>query len=408
MNSFTSNSKQQGAKPMTSQKLYAKAMISIGLCMVTALVVIHLILESMGAKEQGVFGRVAQSRAALSIIVKEPDDLVMFFGSSMTRAAFSPRQFDASLAESGRNIMSFNYGFGGLNPYFQDFLSRRIVENFEDNDRRLKLTMIEFNPFQTTTTRWNNANALLDAYSSFLMSDSELLDMALQDITRGVRLFNIKYLRDDISAEMFTTYWGRELFPSDVRQTFRDDEETHVERNRLRKLLSIQFEKEYPNYVDAQWSYEWRGGGTIPQERSADTLGLFYAYYDVSQTDAFMKNDRLGRIRSADIEELHFEPLLVEHFINIVKNFQRVSDNLEVIMLPKNSKWIKTTSEAEKRLAEVVKQIEQATGITMTNHQYLPEITSNMYSDTTHLSRYRGGVAYTDYLVEQYACVFDK
>jgi len=393
---------------MTSQKLYAKTVVSIGLCMVTALVIIHLILNSMGAKEQGVFGRVAQSRAALSKIVKEPDDLVMFFGSSMTRAGFSPRQFDANLAESGINTMSFNYGFGGLNPYFQDFLSRRIVENLEDNGRRLKLTMIEFNPFQTTTTRWDRANTVLDAYSSFLMSDSELLDMALQDITQGVRLFNIKYLRNDISAEMFTTYWGRELFPSNVRRTFRNDKETRAERNRLRKLLSEQFDKEYPNYVDAQWSYEWRGGGTIPHERPAETLALFDAYYDVSQTDASMKNDRLGRIRSADIEELHFEPLLVEHFINIVKNFQRVSDNLEVIMLPKNSKWINTTPEAEKRLAEAVKQIEQATGITMTNHQNLPEITSNMYSDTTHLSRYRGGVAYTDYLLEQYVGVFDR
>jgi hypothetical protein len=408
MNLSTSNSKSQGAKSMTSQKLYAKTVVSIGLCMVTALVIIHLILNSMGAKEQGVFGRVAQSRAALSKIVKEPDDLVMFFGSSMTRAGFSPRQFDANLAESGINTMSFNYGFGGLNPYFQDFLSRRIVENLEDNGRRLKLTMIEFNPFQTTTTRWGRANTVLDAYSSFLMSDSELLDMALQDITQGVRLFNIKYLRNDISAEMFTTYWGRELFPSNVRRTFRDDKETRAERNRLRKLLSEQFDKEYPNYVDAQWSYEWRGGGTIPHERPAETLALFDAYYDVSQTDASMKNDRLGRIRSADIEELHFEPLLVEHFINIVKNFQRVSDNLEVIMLPKNSKWINTTPEAEKRLAEAVKQIEQATGITMTNHQNLPEITSNMYSDTTHLSRYRGGVAYTDYLLEQYVGVFDR
>lgn len=410
MNSSISNSNFESPRttPMTSQKLYAKALLTIGLCMVSALLIIHLILDSMGAKTQGVFGRVTESRTALSKIVKEPEDLVMFFGSSMTQAGFSPRQFDASLAEVGKNTLSFNYGFGGLNPYFQDFFSRRIVEEFEQNDRRLSLTLIEFNPFQATTTRWNRANAVLDSYLSFLTSDAELLDIALEDISRGVRLFNIKYLRNDISAEMFTTYWGRELFPSNIRRTFEEDKENRAESSRLGNLLSEQFEKDYPNYVDAEWSYEWRGGGTIPSERSAETLALFERYYDVSHTDTRMKNDRLGRIRSADIEELHFEPLLVEHFINIVKNFQRVSDTIEVIMLPKNSKWIKTTPEAEKRLAAVVKQIEQATGITITNHQNLPEITASMYSDTTHLSRYRGGVAYTDYLVKQYADVFDK
>ena len=115
-----------------------------------------------------------------------------------------------------------------------------------------------------------------------------------------------------------------------------------------------------------------------------------------------MKNDRLSRIRSADIEELNFEPLLVEHFINIIKNFQRVSENVEVMMLPKNSKWIKTTPAAEKRLAAVVKQIEEATGIKMKDHQNLPQITSAMYRDTTHLSRYRGDIAYTNYLIQQY------
>jgi poly-D-alanine transfer protein DltD len=115
-----------------------------------------------------------------------------------------------------------------------------------------------------------------------------------------------------------------------------------------------------------------------------------------------MKNDRLGRIRSADIEELNFEPLLVEHFISIVKNFQGIADNVEVVMLPKNSKWIHYTPAAKERLAKVVKQIEQATGTTVKNHQDLPVITSDMYRDTTHLARYRGDVVYTKFLVKKF------
>jgi hypothetical protein len=407
MNSSISNSKQLSAELMTSQKVFGKAFIAIGLSMLTAMVIIRLILISMGASTQGVLGRVTESRAALEQIVKDPDELVMFFGSSMTRAGFSPRKFDADLAKLDKKVTSFNYGFGGLNPYFQDFLSRRIVEELEDNERRLTLIMIEFNPFQTTSTRWNRAKPVLDSFLTLLASDPELLEIARQDITRGVRLFNIKYLRGNISAEMVTTFFGREIFPSQGGQKFEDDEKTIAERRRLSQLLNDQFDKDYPNYKEAEWSYEWRGAGTIPEERSAETLALFDDYYKVSQTDALMKNDRLSRIRSADIEELNFEPLLVENFINIIKNFQGVSDNLEVIMLPKNAKWIKTTPEADKRLAAVISQIEHATGIKMKNHQDIPEITPLMYRDTTHLSRYKGDVTYTEYLTKQYADLFE-
>ena len=71
-------------------------------------------------------------------------------------------------------------------------------------------------------------------------------------------------------------------------------------------------------------------------------------------------------------------------------------------MLPQNTKWITNTEAGKKRLADVVKQIEQATGIKIADHQHIEEITPAMYRDTTHLSRYRGDIAYTDYLLKQY------
>lgn len=388
---------------MTIQKSYGKQVLALGLAMLAAMLLVRVILLSMGASAQGILGRVTESREALIRVVKEPNELVMFYGSSMTQAGFSPRQFDAELAKMGKDITSFNYGFGGLNPFFQDYLSRRIADQFENNDRRLKLAMIEFNPFQTTSVRWNRAESVVDSFLTLLASDEELFELAKQDITRGVRLFNIKYLRGGVSAEMVTSFFGREMFPADRGERLRDDKETVDEIRRLGRVLNEQFEKDYPDYVDADWSYEWKGAGTIPSERSAETLALFEEYYNISFTDNRMKNDRQNRIRTADIEELRFEPLLVESFIEIVKNFQRVSDNVEVIMLPKNSKWIKTTPEAEARLASVIAQIEDATGIKIRNHQSIPQITPDMYRDTTHLARYRGDIAYTDYLLKEYA-----
>ena len=121
------------------------------------------------------------------------------------------------------------------------------------------------------------------------------------------------------------------------------------------------------------------------------------------QTDARMKNFRLGRIISADIEELNFEPLLIEHFIKLVRNFLTISDNVEVVMLPKNSKWIHNSPAAKKRLAKAINQIEKATGVTIKDHQDITEITPDMFSDATHLSRYRGGVAYTKVLIQEFS-----
>jgi len=387
----------------TSQKIYAKTVFSLGLCMAAAIGLINLVLVANDVNKQGIMGRVNEAQAALPKIINEPKDLVLFFGSSMTRAGFSPRQFDKSLALQGKNVTSFNFGFGGLNPYFQDLLSRRIAEKFDQSNRRLKLVMIEFNPFQTTQTRWNRAAPIVDSFTTMLASNSELFEIAKNDITRGARLFNIRYVRNNISAEMITSFYGRAIFPQQRAEEFKDDENIVAERRRLGKLLNEQFEKEYPNHVDAEWVYSWQGGGTIPEERSPETLAIFEQYYAVSHTDARMKNYRLGRIRSADIEELNFEPLLVEHFINIVKNLQGISDNVEVIMLPKNSKWIHNTPAAKKRLADVVNQIEKATGVAIRNHQDIPEITPDMYRDATHLARYRGDVPYTNYLIKEFS-----
>lgn len=408
MNLSTSNFNQlqedsKGKNTMTSRKIYLKITVAIALAMGLSVVLLRGFLELNEANKAGILGRVLQAQNALPKIVKEPQELVMFFGSSMTRASFSARIFDKNINAQGGNIKSFNFGFGGLNPYFQDFLSRRIAERFVENDRRLKLALIEFNPFQTTQTRWNRAKFTVDSFLTMLATDQELYQIAKNDLTRGIRLFNIKYLRNDISAEMITSYYGRELFPPKRNERFKDDEVTIAAAREIGAELNKLFEKEYPDYNGEDWYYPWQGAGTIPEERSEHTLQQFREYYRVTQTDAAMKNDRLSRIRSADIEEMHFEPLLVESFIQIVKNFQQFSDIVEVVMLPRNTRWIHYSEEGKTRLEKTIKQIESATGITIVSHQELEEIDLDMFRDSTHLARYTGDIAYTNFLVKQYA-----
>ncbi len=388
---------------VSTRKIYFKIIVAIVLVMAAAMGTIRGIMLLSDASKEGILGRVSQAQAALPQIVQEPQELVMFFGSSMTHAGFSARQFDREVNAQGKNIKSFNFGFGGLNPYFQDFLSRRIREEFEGNDKKLKLALIEFNPFQTSQTRWSRAKSTVDSFLTMLASDEELLEIAREDITRGIRLFNIKYIRGDISAEMVTSYYGRGMFPAERPQRFEDDEATLENRRKLGKEMGELFDKEYPDFKGEDWFYDWQGAGTIPEERSARTLQVFSEYYETVRTDARMKNDRLSRIRTADILEMHFEPLLVESFIQIVKNFQSVSERVEVVMLPRNTQWIHYTDEGKIRLAKAIKEIEEQTGITIVSHQDLNAMNPNMFSDTTHLARYSGDVAYTNFLVKEYA-----
>ncbi len=91
------------------------------------------------------------------------------------------------------------------------------------------------------------------------------------------------------------------------------------------------------------------------------------------------------------------------HFIRLVKVFKEFSDDVQVVLLPRNSDWVVYPPEAEARLNAVIDRIERETGLKLHNHQLIEEVPNNLYSDTTHLTGYFGAVAYTQYLADRYA-----
>ncbi len=407
----TSNSDPVGENAVESveaesgkrQLIYGKTLLVIILGMTAALGLVKIFVYANDASSETILGRVLEAKDALPRIVQEPEDLVMVFGSSMVGAGFSPREFDQHMQDQGiDDIKSFNFGFGGLNPFFQDYLARRIKEAFVGNDRRLKLAVIEFNPFQTTVTRRNGALSLEDSFITMLGSAQEFREILMNDPTRGVRLYNIKYLRDSISAEMITNYFAGEFQEPRKRTELERDEERGERLSELGELLNQAFEKEYPNFKGEQWSYDWQGGGTIPAERSPETLEIFEEYYAVSLDPARMDDDRLNRIHNADILEMNFSDELIEAFIRLVNEFKQFSDHVEVVMLPRNTDWIVYPEAGKQRLQQAIARIESATGITIKDHQDLPVMKPHMFGDTTHLNRYQGASTYTRYLAEQY------
>lgn len=386
-----------------SRSIHGKTLLFIILGMAVALGLVKAFVYANDASRETILGRVLEAKAALPKIVQEPAELVMVYGSSMVGAGFSPREFDHHMKDRGMdNIKSFNFGFGGLNPYFQDILARRIKEQFHASDRRLKLAVIEFNPFQTTITRHEGARSLEDSFLTMLGSDAEIADIMMQDPTRGVRLFNIKYLRDSISAEMITHYFGGALREPRSRTEMERDSERRERLEEIGPLLNQAFEDDYPDFVDAEWSYPWQGGGTIPAERSTETLALFEEYYELTLDPARLDDDRLNRIHTADILEMRFSDELVEAFVRLVNEFKQFSDHVEVVMLPRNTDWIVYPPEGQARLNEAIAQIEAGTDIKIKDHQDLSVMKPSMFSDTTHLNRYQGATTYTRYLADKY------
>ena len=95
MNSSTSNSKMDSS--LSPRKIYFKILLVILIGSGIAMSAVRLFAILNDASSETILGRVIEAKRALPQIVKEEKELVMFFGSSMTGAGFSPRQFDAEL-----------------------------------------------------------------------------------------------------------------------------------------------------------------------------------------------------------------------------------------------------------------------------------------------------------------------
>lgn len=392
------------SEPETDPRpVFLRILVAIALTMTVALGLVRLFTHLNDASGETFLARVLEARAALPRIVKEEQDLMLFYGSSMVQAGFSPRQFDQDMAGRGIGVKSFNFGFGGLNPYFQMYLARRITEPLIASNRRLKLVLIEFNPFQTTKTRRNRALSIEDSFLGLLASPEELWQLTLQDPKRGIRVHTIRYLRDGVSSEMITTFFGGAFRPPRPKTALQTDEAADRQLREVGQKLQAKFKEEYPDYVESEWSYEWQGGGTLPEERSEDTHALVAQFYEAQQAPHRMDDDRLFRVHTADIIDLDFDEVLVASFIDAVKTFQQVSDLVEVVLLPKNTDWIKNPPNALARQHAVIARIARETGVPVHNFQQIPAVTNDMFSDTTHLNRYRGAVAFTTFIAERYA-----
>ena len=350
-------------------------------------------------------GRVVAQLEHLPLIVAENRDKLKVFvvGSSMVQAGFEPTVFDRATHEKGIETISYNYGVGNLDPNYQVFITRRIRDQFLQGDEKLALTLLEFNPFQATIRRSGFGSITADQNIAVLASDAELWQMTLDDPTRGIRLFNIRYLRDGLSAELITSATalfnqGQNTRTEAYRKAAQRTTELWARFNELRDTdASVQ--------GSGQWNIANRGGRIDKSQLSREALDALGEWAASRRYSGFMENDLARRVRGADILELEFDERSIEAFIAMVEDLKVVSETIEVILLPRNTDWVNYAPDVQRRLDDVLRRIESSTGVGVRNYQVDPRITPEHFLDTTHFSYYDGIDVFTKMLAEDYSGV---
>lgn len=326
---------------------------------------------------------------------------LMIFGSSMVQAGFEPYQFDEQMTQRGLDVASINYGVGNLDPEFQKYLTRDVRRKYEAAGQKIDMTLLEFNPFQTTLTRGGFGNITRDQNEAILLTPADLWRITLEDPNRGIRLFTIRYFRNGVSAELLSSVFA---FAND--EDVSGQEAARRAANTRRSQLRQAFQDTLPEGVNVfppDYSDGLRGGRIDKRSLSEETLTALQDYVASFRDPALMASDQQRRILQGDILELGFDERLIRDFITMVNDLKAVSEKMEVLLLPRNTDWIVYRPEVQQKLDRLMQRISAETGVPVRDFQDHPDITPEMFLDTTHLSFGSGIDAYTKLLAETYA-----
>lgn len=330
---------------------------------------------------------------------------IIVLGSSVTQVSFSPYEFDRTLGENGIKSLSYNYGFGGLNPTIQEAYSRRLIEQYQsgDRDKKIDLALIEFNPFQATIARMKLDKFVEDQNLAQLMTPIDIWKLTLKDPERGLLYFNIKYLRQNNSAGMLTAVLGFILNQTGDEKQTTEAEKYYAGLNALEDKYEVEREKEIPgNYNRGSWVPSLNGGRMNIHGLSPKTFNLLKEVEEKKRDPIRMQDFLKGRIACCDIEQLRFDQDLVESFINLVNNFKNISKNVQVILYPRQLGLVKYDEETQRRLTQTLNYIEERTGVPVANFQLAPQISDEHFVDASHLTISTGTVIFSETMAEYY------
>jgi hypothetical protein len=255
-------------------------------------------------------------------VAAEDGNLALIFGSSLANYGISPQLLDANF--SAINLKTYNLGIGATNPYLLKILSRQLRADFLRTGHKIKLSLIEFTPFQATRrfTRGRKVSRSGALKKSLAINWKILKD---SDAEEAVAIFAYKIL-GGFAPDVFVNVMSQIIYrPS-------------------RSLTALT-----GNTVFTAWNHELRGGVAPTHEAVGP------AYTEMSVNPERLKENIDFRIHTGDLLELHFDPKLIGAYISIVNDFKEISEQTYIVFMPRNTTWVMPTADAQTRLARVKK-----------------------------------------------------
>lgn len=303
---------------------------------------------------------------AIAESAERPTTLVI--GSSLVVHGFSGRVFEAELREKGISTDAYNLGMNGINPEVQVVLARRLRAAFEKRHAKARLSVVEFTPFQATTARRKDPDfAHLGVTNLAKIADGRsVLAEARQSPSDAAELVTLMTWGSESPEVVGDAYFERVFAPLLPAPTLKPFQKKIRER-REPEFLSV------------------RGDSTILDDLGVDDYSAW-----LKNRRSETRQDLKTRIDCCDILGLHFDPRAVDAQIAFVKEVQAMSEQVVLLVAPRNAAWVKPGPDAIARLKEATQRITTATNVPLLDLYDAPEFGPDDFVDSTHCDALSG------------------
>lgn len=345
---------------------------------------------------------VAQPASSASALYgAAPRKTVYLFGSSLVEFGFSPDLFDAALRERGLDVRSYNFAYGNADPGIHHLFARKFARTFAAQPRKVDLVVFEFTPFQATRRREQQTGQLDSAVQSMLYDWPDFVALARQDHEKAVSLLSTRYLRNGVPAEAITNLLTI-LARSAIAPTAPVDDGNSAPLREQALSLYHHLLSEWPQASPpGGWYRENRGG--LPATASASSLALADTVMARLQAPARMQASRQQRLGCCDMEDLDISAHLLDEFIAAVKEAQKTSARVDVLLMPRNQDVIHLSPAGRANLARALARIRAETGVRVVDFSEHPYYGVQEFLDADHLTLFRGRARLSRQLADFYA-----
>lgn len=372
----------------------------LGLLMVNGVVALAREMFPNPFSVQRIQTAAANLPAALSLPADDERKVVYVLGSSLIEFGFSPEIFDQALAAQGVQTVSYNFGYGNADPSIHQKFAHRLRKDFAEHAEVIDLVIFEFAPFQATQRRAALTGQLDHAAHAVIDDWRDFLALAPDDHEEAIALFNTRYLRNGVPAEAITN-----LLSMPIRNAGRLNAQVIEEQGpplgELGWKLYHQLMDEWPQaHPPGGWYQQDRGG--LPPTASADALALSAQVMKRMQHPDRMAASRQQRIDCCDMEDLNIDPVMLDRFIDAIRQAQKVSKRVDLLLMPRNRDVIQLSDLGRENLRRAIERIAAETGVRVVDFSESDGYGVDKFFDADHLTLFSGRQYFSEQLADYY------